>query len=534
MKSGAWGVGGASFPSGTTWSAVALGRASRSTSASRTPRHTAVPTAPFSHWRPDAGGLWKLRPFPAHSSVMVWVTASSRLRSSRRSVSGFSTSPSTVRTYADGSMTGSVVVVPDEEELGRRDVGGQLPEGRLEVDRPRAPDDELFLPGTRARARGGGRASGPAPAARRPGASPRRRPGRRRCAGRDARRAPPRLIAHVSRHPLRGRDYCGPASDHPLTACQGPGRPAPLVIVLDGSRLRVADAGSLRRLHRPRILAACASAARPRRLLALVALLASGVPGAGPPKPGGPPHHLEGGFRNLNPAYARPDFWTRWKFVIPRLLKSTFSARRRSPSRERRAHPPRERRRADRHLGGALDGPGPDGWGQLPDRSPVVGARQPRCRSPARAGSCRPAVRFEDLPPIDFVVISHDHYDHLDAATVKRLWDAHRPRFLVPLGLKAWFAELGIDGVDELDWWETPDRQGPHGRVPARPALERAHPLGPEPSGSGPAGPCSGGIGGSTSRATPATTRRSSRRSAAAWAPSISARSRSAPTCPGR
>jgi N-acyl-phosphatidylethanolamine-hydrolysing phospholipase D len=66
-----------------------------------------------------------------------------------------------------------------------------------------------------------------------------------------------------------------------------------------------------------------------------------------------------------------------------------------------------------------------------------------------------PGVRLEDLPPIDFVLISHDHYDHLDAPTVKRLWAAHRPRFLVPLGLKAWFSELGIDAVDELDWWDT-------------------------------------------------------------------------------
>jgi L-ascorbate metabolism protein UlaG (beta-lactamase superfamily) len=65
-----------------------------------------------------------------------------------------------------------------------------------------------------------------------------------------------------------------------------------------------------------------------------------------------------------------------------------------------------------------------------------------------------PGLRFEDLPPIDAVLVSHDHYDHLDAATVARLAATHRPRFLVPLGLKAWFADLGIGGVEELDWWE--------------------------------------------------------------------------------
>lgn len=38
---------------------------------------------------------------------------------------------------------------------------------------------------------------------------------------------------------------------------------------------------------------------------------------------------------------------------------------------------------------------------------------------------------------------------------MKRLTAAHHPRFLVPLGLKAWFADLGITDVDELDWWES-------------------------------------------------------------------------------
>jgi N-acyl-phosphatidylethanolamine-hydrolysing phospholipase D len=63
-----------------------------------------------------------------------------------------------------------------------------------------------------------------------------------------------------------------------------------------------------------------------------------------------------------------------------------------------------------------------------------------------------PGIAFEDLPPIDFVLISHDHYDHLDEATVRRLARAFNPRFVVPLGIKAWLADRGITNVSELDW----------------------------------------------------------------------------------
>lgn len=65
-----------------------------------------------------------------------------------------------------------------------------------------------------------------------------------------------------------------------------------------------------------------------------------------------------------------------------------------------------------------------------------------------------PGVRFEDLPRVHAVVISHDHYDHLDEATVARIAREHHARFFVPLGLKAWFADLGITDVVELDWWQ--------------------------------------------------------------------------------
>ena len=45
-----------------------------------------------------------------------------------------------------------------------------------------------------------------------------------------------------------------------------------------------------------------------------------------------------------------------------------------------------------------------------------------------------PGIAFADLPPIDVVLVSHAHYDHLDLATLSRLAAAHRPRFITPLG----------------------------------------------------------------------------------------------------
>lgn len=63
-------------------------------------------------------------------------------------------------------------------------------------------------------------------------------------------------------------------------------------------------------------------------------------------------------------------------------------------------------------------------------------------------------VTLKDLPRIDFVVISHNHYDHLDQETIEAL--GNTPRYLVPLRLKEWFVDSGIDAtqVDEFDWWD--------------------------------------------------------------------------------
>ncbi|KAG0557328.1 hypothetical protein KC19_11G120600 [Ceratodon purpureus] len=68
---------------------------------------------------------------------------------------------------------------------------------------------------------------------------------------------------------------------------------------------------------------------------------------------------------------------------------------------------------------------------------------------------------IKDLPPVDVVIISHNHYDHLDEATVRAL--GNKPLYLVPLGIKSWFTSLGITNVVELDWWQEHQFSAPDG-----------------------------------------------------------------------
>lgn len=67
----------------------------------------------------------------------------------------------------------------------------------------------------------------------------------------------------------------------------------------------------------------------------------------------------------------------------------------------------------------------------------------------------RPGIRFEDLPPIDVVLVSHNHYDHLDLPTLERLAEKGTPRSIVPLGNLNLVRGAGIPTVDELDWWQS-------------------------------------------------------------------------------
>ncbi len=68
-----------------------------------------------------------------------------------------------------------------------------------------------------------------------------------------------------------------------------------------------------------------------------------------------------------------------------------------------------------------------------------------------------PAIAFKDLPPVDVVVISHNHYDHLDLDSLKQLEKKYKPLFLVGLKNKDLLESEDIDPkrIVEMDWWQT-------------------------------------------------------------------------------
>ena len=67
-----------------------------------------------------------------------------------------------------------------------------------------------------------------------------------------------------------------------------------------------------------------------------------------------------------------------------------------------------------------------------------------------------PAIPLASLPPIDVVLLSHDHYDHLDAPTVRHLAAGHpAARWVAPLGVGELLTSLGVSQVVELDWWQS-------------------------------------------------------------------------------
>ena len=178
-----------------------------------------------------------------------------------------------------------------------------------------------------------------------------------------------------------------------------------------------------------------------------------------PPAVRRPAHHTEHGFRNLDPGYAYPLFG-RTARAIGRLFeglpdRGAVPVVLANDGREIRANGTAP---TITWIGHSTFLVQLDGVNILTD--PHWGNRASPVKFAGPKRLVPPGMRFEDLPRVDAVVISHDHYDHLDEATVRRIAREHHPRFFVPLGLKAWFADLGISDVVELDWWESREFRG--------------------------------------------------------------------------
>ena len=85
-------------------------------------------------------------------------------------------------------------------------------------------------------------------------------------------------------------------------------------------------------------------------------------------------------------------------------------------------------------------------WSDWPSPIPFIGPRR----------YVPPGIAIQDLPPIDFVVISHNHYDHLDLPTLKQLAARNaQTQFLVPLGNEQLLRDQGIAQVHAFDWGDS-------------------------------------------------------------------------------
>jgi L-ascorbate metabolism protein UlaG (beta-lactamase superfamily) len=73
-----------------------------------------------------------------------------------------------------------------------------------------------------------------------------------------------------------------------------------------------------------------------------------------------------------------------------------------------------------------------------------------------------PAIPIGDLPPVSIVLVSHNHYDHLQPSSLRALRDKSDPVFVAPLGLEPFLRRVGLSKVKELDWWESHDTGSTH------------------------------------------------------------------------
>lgn len=168
------------------------------------------------------------------------------------------------------------------------------------------------------------------------------------------------------------------------------------------------------------------------------------------------PHHTPTGFRNLHtdPAAERPSFWRwqweRWRGGLPEQHVERVP---------RQAVDLAALQRRPGEVAVTWIGHSTALWQvaglnvltdpQFSERASPVGFAGPKREVPL-------PVALSALPRIDLVLVSHNHYDHLDRPTVLALQAqaGGPPLFVVPLGMDRWLRDQGVTRVKALDWWD--------------------------------------------------------------------------------
>ncbi|WP_406088564.1 MBL fold metallo-hydrolase [Kitasatospora purpeofusca] len=171
------------------------------------------------------------------------------------------------------------------------------------------------------------------------------------------------------------------------------------------------------------------------------------------------PQYRDGVFHNAPSELARPA--AQAGIDVETVRRALFQRDGRTPSRPVPTVRPAEA------AGTAAEGVAVTWYGHASALVEVEGARvlldpiwSERCSPAAQVGPRRlhpVPVELEELPQVDAVLISHDHYDHLDMATVRRLVRSQSAPFAVPLGIGAHLRRWGVPEhrIIELDWNET-------------------------------------------------------------------------------
>ena len=176
----------------------------------------------------------------------------------------------------------------------------------------------------------------------------------------------------------------------------------------------------------------------------------------------GKPHHTEDGFKNNYAASVTksPADLFRWQYErlttgLPKPAKSPTPMVPPDLTFIQNNADPRNMKPAVTWVGHATALVQANGLNVLTD--PIFSERASPIQAFGPKRAQPPGLSLEQLPPIDVVLISHNHYDHLDKNTVLALADRAQAAtlFIVPLGVKAFFTDLGIDNVKELDWWDS-------------------------------------------------------------------------------